>query len=106
MVRRAGDVLLLLASDGLWDVFKNDEAAATAVTRFNEEVRVQLCMQFVRILCMRASVHGGAMHAWGAHGAWLRTPTAWMGGCSTCTCVGLCVETPHARLHTALSAHT
>uniref|UniRef100_A0A7S0R8D2 protein-serine/threonine phosphatase n=1 Tax=Chlamydomonas leiostraca TaxID=1034604 RepID=A0A7S0R8D2_9CHLO len=38
VARRPEDRLLLLASDGLWDVFRNDEACATALAKFNEEV--------------------------------------------------------------------
>ncbi len=34
MSRRDDDVLLLLASDGLWDVFNNQEARNAAVTKW------------------------------------------------------------------------
>ena len=37
-MRRGEDQLLLLASDGLWDVFTNEEACALALEKFRGEL--------------------------------------------------------------------
>lgn len=38
VLRRREDQLLVLASDGLWDVFSNDEARALALDKFKGEL--------------------------------------------------------------------